>query len=162
MDCSKPSFPVFHYLLELAHTRVHWVGDAIQLSHPLPSPSPSAFNLSQPQGPSNESVLSLCIRWPKYWSFSFSISPPSEYQDWFPSGLTGLISLQLLTKTNVQLEGCERSSVWGTVRTAVQEAASQQALRDGSKAALGEVNIWGSGAGGVQCYEALISQKLFC
>jgi len=52
---------------------VHRVGDAIRLSHPLSSPSPHAFNLSQHQGLSNESVLR--IRWSKYWSFSFSISP---------------------------------------------------------------------------------------
>ena len=49
MDCSTPGFPVHHQLLGLAQTHVHWVGDAIQPSHPLSSPSP-AFNLSQPQG----------------------------------------------------------------------------------------------------------------
>ena len=54
-----------------------WVGDIIQPSHPLSSPSPPAFNLSQHQGLLNESVLH--IRWPKYWSFSFSISPSNEY-----------------------------------------------------------------------------------
>ena len=47
MDCSTPGFPVLHYLLEFAQTRVHWVGDAIQPSHPLLSPSPLAFYLSQ-------------------------------------------------------------------------------------------------------------------
>ena len=47
MDCSTPSFPVYHQLLELAQAHVHWVGDAIQPSHPLLSPSPPAFNLSQ-------------------------------------------------------------------------------------------------------------------
>ena len=49
MDCSKSGFPVLHHLPEFAHTHVHWVGDAIQLSHPLSSPSPPAFNLSQNQ-----------------------------------------------------------------------------------------------------------------
>ena len=49
MDCSVPSFPVYHQLLELAQTHVHRVGDAIQRSHPLSSPSPPAFNLSQHQ-----------------------------------------------------------------------------------------------------------------
>ena len=65
---------------------VHQVSDAIQTSHPLSSPSPPAFNLAQNQVFSNGSVL---IRWPKYWSFSFSISPSNEYsglisfiQDW--------------------------------------------------------------------------------
>ena len=49
-DCSTPGFPVLHYLLELAQIHLHWVSDAIQPSHPLSSPSPPAFNLSQHQG----------------------------------------------------------------------------------------------------------------
>ena len=71
----------------VVQTHVRWVGDVIQPSHPLSSPSP-AFNLSQHQGLSNESVLH--IRWPKYWSFSFSSSLSSEHSglisfriDWF-------------------------------------------------------------------------------
>jgi len=58
MDFSTPGFPVLHYLLEFAQTHVHWVGDAIQPSHPLSPPSPLAFNLSQVF--SNKSAL--CIR----------------------------------------------------------------------------------------------------
>ena len=50
MDCSTPGFPVLHHLPELAQTHVHWVRDAIQPSHPLSSPSPPAFSLSQHQG----------------------------------------------------------------------------------------------------------------
>ena len=50
MDCSMPGFPVLHYLPELAQTHVHWVGADIQPSHPLSSPSPPAFSLSQHQG----------------------------------------------------------------------------------------------------------------
>ena len=50
MDCSTPGFPVHHQLPELAQTHVHLIGDAIEPSHPLPSPSPPAFNLSQHQG----------------------------------------------------------------------------------------------------------------
>ena len=50
MDCSKPGFPVLHYLLEFAQAQVHWVSDSIQPSHPLSSPSPPALNLSQHQG----------------------------------------------------------------------------------------------------------------
>jgi len=50
MDCNAPGFPVHHELLELSQTHVHWVDDAIQQSHPLPSPSPSTFNLFQHQG----------------------------------------------------------------------------------------------------------------
>ena len=57
-------------------THVHWVGDAMQPSHPLSSPSPPAFNLPSIRVFPNESVL--CIRWPKYWSFSFSISPSND------------------------------------------------------------------------------------
>ena len=49
VDCSTPGFPVLHHLLKLAQTHVHWVGDAIQPSHPLSSPSPPAFNLPQHQ-----------------------------------------------------------------------------------------------------------------
>ena len=50
MDCSTPGLPVLHYLLEFGQTHVHWAGDAIQPSHPLLSPSPPAFSLSQQQG----------------------------------------------------------------------------------------------------------------
>ena len=50
MDCIMPGFPVYHQLPELIQTHVHRVGDAIQPSYPLPSPSPAAFNLSQHQG----------------------------------------------------------------------------------------------------------------
>ena len=77
MDCSMPGLPVHHQLPEFTQTHVHWVGDAIQPSHPLSSPSPPTFNPSQHQGLFNESALR--ISWPKYWSFSFSISPSSEY-----------------------------------------------------------------------------------
>ena len=83
MECSTPGLPVHHQLSELAQSHVHWVSDAIQPSHPLLSPSPLAFNFSQHQDIFNESVLH--IRWSKYWSFSFNISPSDEY-----SGLTSL------------------------------------------------------------------------
>ena len=88
MDWSMPGFPVLHYLPELAQTHVHWVSDAIQTSHPLlplfllPSVFSSIREFS--------SGLALHIRWPKYWSFSFSISTSSEHSglisfriDWF-------------------------------------------------------------------------------
>ena len=88
MNCSTPGLPVHHQLPEFTQTLVHQVGDAIQPSHPLSSPSPPTFNHSQHQGLSSESVLH--IRWPKYWSLSFSISPSNEYSglisfriDWF-------------------------------------------------------------------------------
>ena len=87
MQCSTPGFPVHHQLPELAQTHVHWVGDAIQPSHPLSSPSPPALSLSQCQVFSNESVLH--IRGPKYWSFSFKSVFPMNIQDWFTLGWTG-------------------------------------------------------------------------
>ena len=67
MDCSTPGFPVLHYLPEFVQTRVHWVSDAIQTSHPLLPPSPSALNLSSIRVFSNE--WALRIQWPEYWSF---------------------------------------------------------------------------------------------
>ena len=77
-----PQFAVHHQLLELAQTRVHQVSDAIQLSHHLLSPSllPSIFPSIRVF--SNVSVLH--IRWPKFWSFSFSISLSSEYSGLIP------------------------------------------------------------------------------
>ena len=77
MNRSTPGLPVHHKLPEFTQTHVHWVGDAIQPSHPLLSPSPPALNLSSIRVFSNESALRM--RWPKYWSFSFSISPSNEY-----------------------------------------------------------------------------------
>ena len=71
MNRSTPGFPVDHQLPVLVQTY------AIQPSHPLSSPSSPAFNLSSIRVSSNESVLH--IRWPKYWSFSFSITPSNEY-----------------------------------------------------------------------------------
>ena len=77
MNRSMLGLPVHHQLLKFTQTHAHWVGDAIQPSHPLLSPSPPALNPSQHQGLFlNKSTL--CMRWPKYWSFSFSISPSNE------------------------------------------------------------------------------------
>ena len=76
MDSSMPGFPVHHQLPELSQAHVHQVCDATQPSHPLPSPSlPSIFPSVRVF--SSESVLH--IRWPKYWSFRFSICPSSEH-----------------------------------------------------------------------------------
>ena len=88
MDCSTPGFPVYHQLLEPAQTHVHRVGDAIPLSHPLSSPSPPAFNLSQHQSlffASGGQSIGV--------SASASVLP-MNIQDWFPLGWTGWISLQ--------------------------------------------------------------------
>ena len=92
MDCNTPGSPVLHYLPEFAQTHVHWVGDAIQPSHPLLSPSPPALYLSQHQG-----------LFPVSWLFtsggqSIGVSVlasvlPMTTQGWFPLGLTGWISV---------------------------------------------------------------------
>ena len=76
-NCSTPGLPVHHQLPEFTQTHFHWVGDAIQPSHPLSSPSLPTFNLSRIRVFSNESTLRK--RWPKYWSFSFNISPSNEH-----------------------------------------------------------------------------------
>ena len=106
MDCSTPGFPVHHQLPELTQTHVCRVGDAIQPSHPLLSPSP-AFNLSQHRGLfSNESVLR--IRWPNYQSFS--ISPHNEY--------SGLISLRI--------DWFDLLAVQGTLKSLLQYHSSKE------------------------------------
>ena len=92
MDCSTPSCPVYHQLPELAQTHVSHVGDANQPSLPLVSPSPPDFSPSSIRVFSSESVL--CIRWPKYQSFSFRAVLRMNIQAWFPLRLTDLISLQ--------------------------------------------------------------------
>ena len=75
---STPGLPVHHQLPEFTQTHVHRVGDAIHPSYPLSSPFPPAPNPSQSLRVfSNESTL--CMRWPKYWSFSFSIIPSKEH-----------------------------------------------------------------------------------
>ena len=85
MHRSMPGLPVHHQLPEFTQTYVHLVGDAMQPSHPLSYPSLPAPNPSQHQSLSNESTL--CMKWPKYWSFSFSIIPSKEHP--------GLISFRM-------------------------------------------------------------------
>ena len=91
MNCSMSGLSVHHQLPEFTLTHVHQVGDAIQPSHPLLSPSllPSIFPSIRVF--SNESVL--CIRWPKYWSFISASVPPMNLQDWFPLGWASWIFL---------------------------------------------------------------------
>ena len=91
MNHSMPGLPVHHQFPEFTQTHVHWVGDAIQPSFPLSSPSHPSLIPPSIRVFSNESTL--CMRCPKYWSFSFSISPMNT-QDWSPLGWTGWISLQ--------------------------------------------------------------------
>ena len=84
MACSTPGLPVHHQLLEFTQTHVHWVGDAIQPSHPLSSPSFPAFNLSQHQG---------LFQWVSSLHQVTSISPSNEYSGLISFGWTGWISL---------------------------------------------------------------------
>ena len=85
MNCSTPGLPVHHQLPEFTQIHVHQVGDAIQPSHPLLSPSPPAPIPPSIRIFSIESTLHM--RWPKYWSFSFSIIPSKEH--------AGLISFRM-------------------------------------------------------------------
>ena len=110
MHCSTPGFPVHHQFPRLAQTHIHQVGGAIQPSHPLSSPAPPAFNLSQHQVFSNESVLR--IRWPKYWSFSFSISSSNEY--------SGMISLRT--------DWLDILAVQGTLKSLLQHHSSKASI----------------------------------
>ena len=108
MNCSMPGLPVHHQLPEFTQTHVHWVGDAINnliLCHPLLLP-PSIFPCIRVF--SKESALH--IRWPKYWSFSFNISPSSEY--------SGLIPLDWLDLPAVQ----------GTLRSLLHHHSSQTSI----------------------------------
>ena len=110
MDCSTPGLPVHHQLPELAQTHIHRGGDAIQPSHPLSSLSPPAFNLSQHWVFSSESVL--CIRWPKYWSFRFSISLSNEH--------SGLISFRI--------DWLDLPAVQGTLKSLLQHHSSKASI----------------------------------
>ena len=93
MDHSISSFPIHHHLPELAQTHVHQVSDAIQPSHPLLSPSPSAFSLSQNQGLTPVSQFFTAGGQSIGDSASTSVLA-MNIQDWFPLGWTGWISLQ--------------------------------------------------------------------
>ena len=110
MDCSMPGLPVHHQLPEFTQTHVRWVSNAIQPSHAPSTPSPPTFNLSQCQIFSNESVL--CIRWPKYWSFSFSISLPNEY--------SGLIAFRM--------DWLDLLAVQGTLKSLLQHHSSKVSI----------------------------------
>ena len=112
MNRSTPGLPVLHQLPEFAQTHVHQVSDAIQPSHPLLSPSPPAPIPPSIRVFSNESVLHL--RWPKYWSFSFSISPSNEHsglisfrKDWLD-----LLAVQGTLKNLLQHHSSKASILW--------------------------------------------------
>ena len=89
MNHSTPGLPVHHQPPEFTQTHIHRVDDAIQPSHPLLSPSPPAPNPSQHQGLFQSA---LHMRWPKYWSFSLSISPSNEHPGLISRGLSRVFS----------------------------------------------------------------------
>ena len=111
MDCRTPGFPVQNQLQEISQTHVHWVNDATQSSHPLSSPSllPSTFPSIRVF--SNESVLH--IRWPNYWSFSFSTSPSNEY----------------LGQTSFRIDWLDLLAVQGTLKSLLQHHSPNAVLQ---------------------------------
>ena len=110
MDCSTPDFPVYHQLPDLNQTHVHRVGDAMQPSHPLSSPSPPALNLSQHQGLFQR--VNSSHKMAKYWSFSFSISPSNKY--------SGLIFFKL--------DCLDLLAVQGTLKSLLQHHSSKASV----------------------------------
>ena len=118
MNRSTPGLPVHHQLLEFTQTHVLRVGDAIQPSHPL-----SSILLQPRTFPSirvffNESVL--CIRWPKYWSFSFSISPSRKYSELI-SFRMDLLAVQQTLKSLLQHHSSKASILWRSAFFIVQK-----------------------------------------
>ena len=110
MNHSTPGLPVHHQLPEFTQTLVHRVSDAIQPSHPLSPPSPPAPSPSQHQVFSSESALRR--RWPKYWSFRFSISPSNEHP--------GLISFTM--------DWLDLLAVQGTLKSLLQHHSSKASI----------------------------------
>ena len=109
MNRSMPGLPVHQQLPESTQTHVHCVGDAIQPSHPLSSPSPPAPNPSQHQGLFQCEESALLMRWPKYWSFSFNISPANEHP--------GLVSFRI--------HWLDLLAVQGTLKSLLQHHSSK-------------------------------------
>ena len=110
MDCSTPALPVHHQLPEFTQTHVHQVRDAIQQSHPLSSPSPPTFNLSQHQDLFQWVRSSHQVT--KYWSFSFNISPSNEY--------SGLISFRV--------DWLDLLAIQGTLKSLFQHHSSKASI----------------------------------
>ena len=110
MDCSMSDFPVCHQLQELTQIYVHRVGDAIQPSHPLSSPSSPAFNLSQHQGLCKWVSSSQQVA--KVLNFSFSFNPSNEY--------SGLLSFRM--------DWLDLSAVQGTLKSLLQQHSSKESI----------------------------------
>ena len=117
MDCNTAGFPVLHHLPELAQTHVHWVGDTIQPSSPLSSPSPPAFSLSQHQG-----LFQFFASGGQSIGVSASASVlPMNIQDWFPLGLTvDLLAVQGTLKSLLQYHSSKASILWCSAFSMVQ------------------------------------------
>ena len=120
MNHSTPGVPVHHQFVEFTQTHAHRVSDAIQPPHPLSSPSPPAPNPPSIRVFSNESTL--CMRWPKYWSFSFNISPFNEHpglisfrMDWLD-----LLAVQGTFKSLLQNHSPKASILWYSAFFTVQ------------------------------------------
>ena len=107
-----PSLPVHHQVARFTQTHIHRVSDAIQPSLSLSSPSPPALNPSQDQSLSNE--LTLHMRWPKYWSFSFSIIPSKEIPGLisFRMGWLDLLLVQGTLRSLLQHHNSKASILW--------------------------------------------------
>ena len=112
MNHSMPGLPVHHQLPKFTQTHVHWVGDAIQSSHPLPSPLLLTSIFPSIRVFSNESALR--IRWPKYWSFSLNMTPSNEHpglisfrMDWLD-----LLAVQGALKSLLQHHSSKASILW--------------------------------------------------
>ena len=141
MDWIMPGLPVHHQILELVQTPVHWVSDAIQPSHPLPSPSllPSIFPSIRVF--SKESVFH--IRWPEYWSFSFNISPSIEYLGLisFRIGWLDLLAVQETLKSLLQHSSSKASVLQCSAFFIVQ--LSHPCMTTGKTTALGRCTFVG-------------------
>ena len=112
MDHTTPGLPVHHQLPDFTQTHVHWVGDVIQPSLPLSSSSPPALNLSQHQGLFK--WVSSSHQWPKYWSFSFNISPSNEHSELISSRMDWLYLLAVhgTLKSLLQHHRLKASVLW--------------------------------------------------
>ena len=111
MNRSMPGLPVHHQLTEFTQNHVHWVGDAIQPSHPLPSPSPPELSLSEHQGLFK--WVSSSHQVAKYWSFSFSISPSNKHPGLFSFRMDwlDLLAVQGTLKSLLQHHSSKASSL---------------------------------------------------
>ena len=150
MDCSMPGFPVHHQLLGLAQTHIQ-VGDAIQPSHPLRRPLLLPSVIPSIRVFSSESVIH--IRWPKYWSFGFSISPSNEYSglisfriDWFHP-----LAVQGTLKSLLQHHSSKASILWCSAFFRVQFSCPY--MTTGKTTALTYTNL---------CWQSEVSVLILC